>query len=257
MVPELSEADLQRPRTQAELRTWVDHFHDQFGRTEEGKRAVRLNKGNLVKEFIEEVWSLALFADAFYQSREDFLFQPVLGCQSYDALILAASSRKTVHYLQITQSFDGYQNHLRMLHLEEHGRAPLTGPQLQKDRNSGRVSETWPEAVDRDEVLEQAFEHIRDAVRRKSRMCYEAHTSLIVEFEDDYIHPESNGLALDRFARSILVPAAAIFDALYLVSDRQRLAFGYQIDAISLGSGVRSFISGLGGWGGGAPPPCA
>ena len=64
LVPShLTGTDLQRPRTQTELRAWVDQLYDQFGRTEEGKRAVRLNKGNLVKEFIEEVWPLALFAD--------------------------------------------------------------------------------------------------------------------------------------------------------------------------------------------------
>jgi hypothetical protein len=206
MVPELSEADLQRPRTQAELRAWVDQLHDQFGRTEEGKGAVRLNKGNLVKEFIEEVWPLALFADAFYKGRDDFLFRPVLGCESYDALILKASSRKTVHHLQITQSFDGYQNHLRMLHLVEHGRAPLTGSKLERDRATGRVLETWPEAVEHDQLLEQTFEHIRDAVRRKSQMRYGADTSLIVEFEDNHIHSESDRLALDRFARSIPRP---------------------------------------------------
>jgi hypothetical protein len=233
MVPELGEADLQKPRTQTELRAWVDQLYDQFGRTEEGKRAVRLNKGNLVKEFIEEVWPLALFADAFYQGREDFLFRPVLGCESYDALILAASSRKTVHHLQITQSFDGYQNRLRMEHLEEHGRAPLTGSKLERDRAARRVPETWPEAVERKQLLEQTFEHIRDAVRRKSQMRYEADTSLIVEFEDNHIHSKSDRLVFDRFARSILVPAAANFAALYLVSDRGRLAFSYKTKAAS------------------------
>lgn len=62
MVPELTEADLQRPRTQAELRAWVDHLHDQFGRTEEGKRAVRLKEANLVKKFMEEVCGLSRFS---------------------------------------------------------------------------------------------------------------------------------------------------------------------------------------------------
>jgi hypothetical protein len=231
MVPELSEADLQRPRTQAELRAWVDQRHDQFGRTEEGKRAVRLNKGNLVKEFIEEVWPLALFADAFYKGREDFLFRSFLGCESYDALILGASSCKIMHHLQVTQSFDGYQKHLRMLHLEEHGRAPLTGSKLQKDGATGRVPETRPEAVEHDQLLQQTFEHIRGAVQRKSQMRYEANTSLIVEFEDNHIHSESDRVALDSFARSILIPAAVNFSALYLVSDRQRLGFSYKTKA--------------------------
>ena len=79
MTPEITESNLQRRRTQSELRAWVDQLHGQFGSTKEGKRALRLNKGNLVKTFLEELWPLALFADAFYKGRSDTLFQLVLG----------------------------------------------------------------------------------------------------------------------------------------------------------------------------------
>lgn len=120
-----------------------------------------------------------------------------------------------------------------MLHLEEHGRAPVTASKLEKDRATGRVPETWPEAVEHKQLLEQTFEHVRDAVRRKSQMRYEADTSLIVEFDDNHIHSESDRMAFDRFARSILVPAGANFAALYLVSDRERLAFSYKTKAAS------------------------
>jgi|SRR5882724_528676 len=229
MIPKLSKSDLQKPRTQADLRAWAYDLHDQFGSTEEGKRAVRLNKGNLVKAFNEEVWPLALFADAFYKDRTDVLFQPVVGYESYDAFIIEASGRRTLHYLQITQSFDGYQNYLRMLHLIEHGRAPVTGPKLQKNKAAGSVQETWPEAVPYDKALQESFERIECAVERKALMRYEANTSLILEFEDTHIHSESDRAALDHFARSTLVPRAAHFGALYLVSDRERLAFHYEI----------------------------
>jgi hypothetical protein len=118
-----------------------------------------------------------------------------------------------------------------MLHLEEHGRAPVTGSKFEKDRATGRVPETWPEAVEHQKLLVQTFEHIRGAVRRKSHMRYGADTSLIVEFEDNHIHSESDRMALDSFARSILSPYVINFAALYLVSDRQRLGFGYGIEA--------------------------
>jgi len=231
MIPELTASNLQMPRTQAELRAWVDQLHHQFGCTEEGKRAVRLNKGNLVKQFMEEVWPLSLFADAFYESRRDVLFKFVLGYESYDALIIEASGDRILHHLQITQSFDGYRNHLRMLHLEEHGHAPATGPDLEKDKSTGRVQESWPEAVPHDKLLLQTFERIRAAAQGKSLMRYEKDTSLIVEFEDAHLHSADDRAALDQFANSTLVPAAARFAALYLVSDRERLAFEYKIVA--------------------------
>lgn len=229
MTPILNKTDLEWPRTQAELRAWVNDLHQKFGQTKDGKRAVRLNRDDLVKKFKEEIWPLALFADAFYKGRTDVLSKPVIGNQSYDALILKvsahASANEVLHHLQITQSFDGYQNYLRMLHLEEHGRAPVTGAMLHKDKATGRVPKTWPEAVSHDRVLAQTLNTIHDAVRRKSRMRYESDTSLIVDFEDNHIHSESDRRALDGFARSTLVPAAANFAALYLVSDRERLAF--------------------------------
>lgn len=231
MAQELTKSDLQMPRTQAELRAWVDQLHDQFGCAEEGKRAVRLNKGNLVKQFKEEVWPLSLFADAFYKNRSDVLFKFVLGCESYDALIIEASGGRIIHHLQITQSFDGYQNHLRMLHLNEYGHAPTTGPDLEKGKATGRVMKIWSEAIPHDKLLKQTFERIQVAVQRKSLMRYEKCTWLIVEFEDNHIHSNTDRAALNQFARATLIPAAPQFAALYLVSDRERLAFEYKIVA--------------------------
>lgn len=229
MTPRVTKSDFELPRTQVELRKWVDDLHWTFGQTKEGTRAARLKQGNLVKVFVEEIWPLALFADAFYKGRPDVLFKPVVGNQSYDALLIDASTDRVLHHMQVTQSFDGYQNYLRMLHLEEHGRAPVTGPGLKKDKASGRVQETWPEVVRHDQVVAQTFEAIQAAVRRKSRMRYESDTSLIVEFEDNHIHSESDRRALDEFARSTLVPGAQHFVALYLVSGREGLAFKYDI----------------------------
>jgi len=231
MIPTLTKTDFERRRTQAELRDWVDNLHRSFSNTIEGKRAVRLKKGDLVKQFMEEIWPLALFADAFYRGRSDVQFQPAIGNQSYDARLFEASTHRVLHHLQITQSFDGYQNHLRMLHLDEHGRAPVTGPKLKKDKTSGHVQETWPEAVCHEHLLAQTFEAIRTAVQGKSRMRYESDTSLIVEIEDHHIHSESDRRTLDDFARSTLVPVAARFATLYFVSDRERLAIKYEIHA--------------------------
>jgi hypothetical protein len=103
MVPGLSKIDLQTPRTQTDLRAWVERVHHQFGRTREGNRALRLNEGDLVKKFMEEIWPLALFADAFYMGNKDVLFKPVLGRQSDDAFILEAHSCNIIHHIQITQ----------------------------------------------------------------------------------------------------------------------------------------------------------
>jgi len=227
MIPKLNRIDLESPRTQAELRTWVDELHKQFGQTEEGKRAVRLNEGDFVKKFTEEIWPLALFADAFYNGRTDVLFKPVILNQSFDATIVERATLRILQYLQITQSFDGYQKYLRMLHLNQYGHAPLTGPEITRDRATGRAGEILSEAVAHEQLLKHTFRQIQDAVNRKSLMRYEANTSLIIEFEDTHIHSDADSEALNQFAHLQLPRVAVNFTALYLVSDRQCLAFGY------------------------------
>jgi hypothetical protein len=131
-----------------------------------------------------------------------------------------------VHYLEITQSFDGYQAYLRKLHLEKYGRAPLTA-KLHKDPKTKHVPETWPEMVPRDKLLQQTFQRILESVKRKAAKRYGSRTSLIVEFEDTFIRSCADQDALHQFARSALLPVASNFAGLYLVSDQQRLAFPF------------------------------
>jgi len=213
----------------------VDHVYEQFGLTGEGKTALRLKQGRFVKEFMEEIWPLALFADAFYAGRTEFFFEPTIGNQSYDVRIYEGSvTREGLRgYLQITQALNGYQNHLRMLHLTQYGRAPRTGD-LQKGRGSQELEESWGEAVPHNSALEATFQEIKAAVLNKSTMRYEAHTELVVEFDDWCIRSAADKQAFDEWARRELVRAASHFSGLYLVSDRDRLAFHYLPEVASL-----------------------
>ena len=231
MIPTLTEADLEQPRTQSELRKCVDDLHRRFSETNEGKRAVRLRRGHLVKKFMEEIWPLALFADAFYRDRSDVRFRPVIGDQPlYDALLIEAGCPQ--QFLEITQAFDGHQNHLRMRHLVQHRHAPVTGPNLVQDKLTGSMPETWSDTESHEHLLARTFATIQEAVHRKSQKPYGSQTSLIVEFDDNHIHTESDQRILNDFVRStLLVRSGTRFAALYLVSDRERLAFKYEFRA--------------------------
>jgi hypothetical protein len=228
-VPQLRKADLEKPRKQEELRVLLDELYARFAKTRAGKRAIRLNEGELLKQLTEELWPLSLFADAFYRSRRDVLFQLAIDSPTYDALILESDNTQILHCLQITQAFDGYQEYLRMLHLEEYGRAPVTGPPLKKDRATGSVPETTTDAVRHDDLLAQTFEQLRIAVNRKSRMRYEQGTSLIVEFKAYFIDSEEDRRQLDEFVRSQLLHEAEHFAGLYLVSGRDGFALSYDL----------------------------
>jgi hypothetical protein len=224
MTPALSSTEMEQARTQVELRAWADNVHERFGQTEEGKRAMRLKEETLLKKFMEEIWPLALFADAFYPQATGVLFKPVIGNQSYDALLMERASRRTKEYLQITQAFDGHQNYLRMLHLSEHGRAPRSGD-VKRSRGSKHVEESWGEAVPHEDAISKTFEEIKKAVVNKSRMRYEKDTALIVEFDDWCIHSEADRHALNQWTRRELPVIASNFRGVSLVSDRARLAF--------------------------------
>ena len=223
MIPKLSKDDIEKIRTQEEFRRWADDLDSALGSTEEGVRAVRLNKGHLVKQFYEEAWPLALYADAFYAGRVDVVFQSIIGNQSYDALILDKSDLRIIQCLQLTQTFDGYQRVLKMLHLEKYDWAPATGPPLRKTPGVEDIGEYPLITTDFNDGLDAELQKILMAVQRKSMMRYESNTSLIVVFEDDYISRDYE--ALNRFVREQVLPVIPRFESLCLISDRSHFSF--------------------------------
>lgn len=230
--PLLTKSDCELARTQADLRMWVDRVCSEFGATSEGKTAFRLAQAPFVNDFKKEIWPLARFADAFYEGRTDLLFKPVIGSQSYDALILDAESEDIREYVQIVLSIDGQQEHLRMRHLEDHGRAPLTGTQLPRTRKKHPIPEIWGEMVSQDDAREQAFAQIRSAVEAKSINRYESGTSLIVAFEDLHIQSDVDRDALHEFARTQLLSLVKYFYKLYLVSETGLIALSLDPAAV-------------------------
>lgn len=137
-TPILTRDDIQRSRSQASLGNWVNEIAGQFQASDVAKSEYRLNKVPFVKEFSEEVLPLNLYAEAYYKDDDDVRFRPVIGNQSYHAVVETVDGMP-LHYVQVTQACDGYQAHLQMLHLEEYGHAPLTGPNLRKKEHGGIV----------------------------------------------------------------------------------------------------------------------
>jgi hypothetical protein len=227
-VPHLNQTDLGALRTQKELDRWVTDILSGFASTKKGRSAFRLNKGNLVKQLVEEMLPLMRFANGFYSENPDLLFQLVIGNQSYDALVRRADREIAMH-LQITQSFDGYQNYLRKLHLNQHSFAPITQRPLAKDKRTGQVERTQGDTVDPHRMLANTFSNIRRAVERKSKMRYEEGTCLIVNVESFHFHTKQDTIALDKFVHQEVVPHAHTFGSLCLVSDT--FAYRYPTNA--------------------------
>ena len=229
MMPTLTESELQRPRPARELYEWVQRIHGEFGETAEGRSALRRRSAPFLKEFLEEIWPLAGYAWLFFREARDVRFQPVIGNQSYDAL-LVDDSGSTLCRFEITQALHGeagYQDRLRREHLEQYGHAPLAGPPLERAPGSGGIAEGWGDFVELTDAVEATLSQIWAAIQAKAAKAYPAETALIVEFQGIHLQKASDQAAFDAVAKSRLCGLASRFSELALIDEVARFGFRY------------------------------
>src|SRR4030042_1896943 len=101
---------------------WVEWKINQIESTDKGERAIRLHIG-LAKPLMEEVYPLAIFGLRKFGDTNQILMQPIIGNQSYDAVVTDLRS-KPAHrnYLEITKSHEGENDDLRRLVFQEQGK---------------------------------------------------------------------------------------------------------------------------------------
>jgi len=182
-----------------------------------------------MKEFCEEIVPLSLYAESFYSAEPDARFRPVLGNQSYDAVV-ENSTGVVQEYLQFTMAYDGYQFRLQMEHLDRYGHAPLTGPELRRNEQ-GDLEEQASEAgiVSEREAIE--LQWIRSAVERKSNFRYEDKTTLVVYFITNGLMSPYYAQRVDRFVQSEVLGMASDFRHLTIVGYGDGLPLSYELDA--------------------------
>ena len=99
--------ELAKWRTPSELLAWVEAKLDQIGSTDAGERALRFGEG-LAKQFVEEVYPLAIFGVHKFGNADRILLRSVIGNQAYDAEVTdTACDRRPLGYIEITQSHEG------------------------------------------------------------------------------------------------------------------------------------------------------
>ena len=118
-LPYISVDELTKTRSPAELCEWVQNKFDEIAEIPGGKDAIRFRKG-LCKQFVEEVYPLSIYGMHKYAINSTARLTPVLGNQSYDALV-EDSSAKVQYKLEITQAHEGQDEYLRMLALKRDG----------------------------------------------------------------------------------------------------------------------------------------
>jgi hypothetical protein len=99
----LTDADLETPRTPAELRAFVEHVRTSV-RANRLEFELGMTKQGYYKEFVDEVEPLCNFAEVAYPA--DYKVKPVLGNQGFDAIVLDAQGNE-IDKVEFAKPHDG------------------------------------------------------------------------------------------------------------------------------------------------------
>jgi len=192
---------------------------DQIESTDEGERALRLREG-LAKQLIEEVYPLAIFGCRKFGNTDQILMQPIIGNQSYDAVVTDLRSKPaSQNYVEITQSHEGEGDYLRRLVLQKKGIVFMHGPVIKTGtKKTGRQVSIPVKVVSPNEVARNKLGKIVDAAKRKAAKDYPINTSLIIVFDDDWFFQRAiDDVNLDTFVKKYILKLDLRFSTLYLV----------------------------------------
>lgn len=215
----ISIEELTKKRTPSELLSWVKRKMDQIESTDEGERVLRLREG-LAKQLMEEVYPLAIFGWRKFGNTDQILMQPIIGNQSYDAVVTNLRSKPASQsYVEITQSHEGESDYLRRLVLQKKGIVFMHGPVIKTGtKKTRRQVSIPPKVVSPNEVARNELEKIVDAAKRKAAKDYPINTSLIIVFDDDWFFRRAiDDANLDTFVKKYILKLDLRFSTLYLV----------------------------------------
>jgi len=181
----LSTEEMIERRTPRELHDWVSTVFDRFLRSNEAKAYFRLKKG-LTKQFLEEVWPLALLTKQLFGDSDRVICEPVLGNQNYDALIEdRRGNAPTRIKVEFTIAVDGYDDHLRMEVLNDKGSANVYGDiSVSGTKHTGHKIGIEKSGRLGEEITRNAERLLIEALRGKADRPYGLDHWLCVKFDD-------------------------------------------------------------------------
>jgi len=221
----ISQEELTKERTPSELWDWLLQKVKQICSTDEGIKDFRLQKG-LWKQFVEEIAPLAIFGKHKFGDTDQVLFQPVIGNQNYDAIVIDLRTKPASQtFLEITQSHEGVSDYWRRRELLEKGFVFSYAPVIKEGSKKNRMFSILPVATPVEERVQKELDRILEAVKRKTGKDYPANTSLIISFDDGPPFQEvMDNKKLDSFMNDKFANLDLRFSALYLVG-RIRITF--------------------------------
>ena len=174
----------------------------------------------LAKQLMEEVYPLALFGVRKFGDTNQVLMQPVIGNQSYDAVVTDLRTKPASQsYIEITQSHEGENDYLRSLVLLEKGYVPKYAPVIKTGTKKTQMQVSIPpEANSVEGRIKNELERIIAAAKRKAGKDYPANTSLIIIFDDaPPFQKVIDNDKLDSFVNKNILSLDLRFSTLYLI----------------------------------------
>ena len=169
---------------------------------------------------MEEVYPLAIFGFRKFGNTDQILMQPIIGNQSYDAVVTDLRSKPTSQsYVEITQSHEGESDYLRSLVLQKQGFVFMHSPVSKTGtKKTGRQVSIPAKAFGVNEIASKELKKIVDAAKRKAGKNYPTNTSLIIVFSDDWFFRQAiDDADLDTFIKKHILKLDLRFSTLYLV----------------------------------------
>lgn len=227
----ISIEELTKKRTPLELLSWVKQKMEQIESTDEGEGVLRLHEG-LAKQLMEEVYPLAIFGRRKFGNTQQVLLQPIIGNQSYDALVTDLRNKPpSLSYVEITQAHEGESDYLRRLVLQQQGIAFGPSPPIKKGtKKKGLQVSTPVKAVNFSIVARDEQQRIIDAAKRKAGKDYPTNTSLVIMFNDDFpFRQHVNDSNLATFVKEHILNLDLRFSTLYLIGWREEVFLEFSL----------------------------
>ena len=215
----ITKEELESPRKASEIRAWVDNKIEEIGSSDKGKYAVRFRKG-LCKELTEEALPLGIFCEHYFNNSDKVTIVHNIGNQNHDATIEDLRENKTeLKYLEITQTHEGEDAHLRMLKIDKDGHVNSLGTVTkQGTKQTGITIEVENEAVEHGVTFNNEAQRIRDAAKRKSGKRYPDNTGLIIICDDYIAFREKEDLDnLSQIINDDVLPMLENFSKVFIV----------------------------------------
>jgi hypothetical protein len=140
----VSQEELTKERSPSELWDWLIQKVKQICSSYEGMKDFRLQKG-LIKQLVEEVGPLAIFGMHKYRDNNQIRLKPVIGNQSYDAVVTDLENNPASHtYIEITQSHEGENDYWRRCALFKKGYVSSYAPVIKTYTKKTKVQVSIP-----------------------------------------------------------------------------------------------------------------